>query len=249
MKIFKPKFLTKILLATTLMAPAFCTTSLADIIILTSNAPKLKSGQTLPDNASLNIPAGKKVQLILPSGKTKTLKGPFNGNVAAISKGDKSDAGLFKKLMDVVKKSGRDDSGFAAVRRVGRPTSSGQDIFSWTAIPADATGTYCVAEGEQLELLRPRNISIKMLKLHNPDTAQSATITWNTGQKSVLWPDDLLPKDKSRISFQLANLPERSVNFRVVENEARNINEILRTLYKRGCRKQLETWLHTRLKN
>ena len=220
----------------------------ADIIILTSNTPNLKSGQSLGNSATLNIEAGKRVQLILPSGKTKTLKGPFKGTVAALAKGQKSETGLFRKLMDVVKKSSRDDSGYAAVRRIGRP-SLGSYKFSWTSVPADITGTYCVAEGEELSLLRPSNISIKKLKLRNSKTDKAATITWKTGEKSAIWPDNLLPKDNSQMGFKLADLGERPVKFRIVPREAQTNDDVLRTLYRRGCQKQLEAWLRGRMRN
>ena len=237
------------ILGALMLLPLTSLTAGAEIIILSSNAPSLKSGQVLADNAALNIPAGKSAQLILPSGKTKTLKGPFNGTVASLSKGKTSDTSLFKKLMSVVKKNGRDDSGYAAVRRVGRPAIGGLKKFSWTAIPADITGTFCVAEGEQLELLRPRNISVKTLTMRNPDTKKKATVTWNTGQKSTLWPDHLLPKSDSRFAFKLAEANERSIQFKLVAREAQSNEDVLRTLHKRGCQKQLEAWLKERLKN
>ncbi len=219
----------------------------ADIIILSSGAPGLKSGQILKDNSRLKIPAGKSVQLILPSGATKTLKGPFDGNLSKISKGEKSDAGLFKRLVDVVKNNRKDDSGFAAVRRVGRPSAMRPPEFSWTSIPAETTGTFCFAEGEQLILLRPRNLTQNKMTLRHTASDKSVTVSWGEGQKTALWPDRLHPTDKSSYGFLLTDRTERTVNFRMVERAMLGGDDILRTLHRRGCQKQLVTWLRQRL--
>ena len=202
----------------------------------------------MSDNSRLKIPAGKTVQLILPSGATKTLKGPFDGNLQKISTGEKPNSGLFKRLLDVVKKSGKDDTGFGAVRRIGAAAPMGRTKFSWTSIPANARGSFCFAEGEPLNILRPRNLSQDKITLRDTASNKTATLSWNAGEKSANWPDDLLPKDKSRFGFKLTDTTERMIMFRMVERGMLDGDNILKTLYRRGCDGQLEAWLRQRLK-
>jgi len=220
-----------------------------EIIILESTAPGLKSGQVLADSARINIPAGKRAQLILPSGRTKTLKGPFSGDVSSLTRSEKSNAGLFKRVMDAVRKSGRDDTGFAAVRRLGGSGGMSGSGPSWTSVPADKSGTYCLAKGAPPLIMRPRNISLKKLTLRNRDSNKAATITWNRGQKSVPWPPALLPADNSHYSFKLAGRAEKELTFRMMPRDELNDENLLRALDQRGCQKQLAAWLRAHLKN
>ena len=53
----------------------------ADISVLASTAPALKKGMELDDDASITVPPGKSVRLLLPDGRTRTIKGPFSGQV------------------------------------------------------------------------------------------------------------------------------------------------------------------------
>lgn len=68
----------------------------AEMEVMESNAPGIKAGDTLKDDASLKIPGGSTVRLLLGTGGTKTLKGPYEGTVA----GYKSDGGWLKKFTD-----------------------------------------------------------------------------------------------------------------------------------------------------
>ena len=46
--------------------------SRADLLILDSTAPLLKSGTSLPEVATIEVPAGAKVTVMLPNGRTET---------------------------------------------------------------------------------------------------------------------------------------------------------------------------------
>ena len=63
------------------LAPA---AALAEIEVLESSAPEIAAGAKLADEARVNVPEGASIRvLILSSGSTKTLKGPYEGTVAA----------------------------------------------------------------------------------------------------------------------------------------------------------------------
>ena len=63
------------------LAPAV---ALAEIEVLESSAPEITTGTKLADDARVKVPEGASIRvLILSSGSTKTLKGPYEGIVAA----------------------------------------------------------------------------------------------------------------------------------------------------------------------
>lgn len=53
----------------------------ADITVLASTVPALEKGMELDDDESITVPPGKTVRLLLPDGRTRTIKGPFSGQV------------------------------------------------------------------------------------------------------------------------------------------------------------------------
>ena len=64
-----------------LLAPA---AALAEIEVLESSAPEIAAGAKLADEARVKVPDGASIRvLILSSGSTKTLKGPYEGTVGA----------------------------------------------------------------------------------------------------------------------------------------------------------------------
>lgn len=56
----------------------------AEIEVLESSAPQIVAGAKLADDARVKVPDGASIRvLILSSGTTKTLKGPYEGTIAA----------------------------------------------------------------------------------------------------------------------------------------------------------------------
>jgi len=55
----------------------------AAVVVLESNVPGLKKGARLSDRTIIRVPAGKSVRLLLSSGATRRIKGPYHGSVGA----------------------------------------------------------------------------------------------------------------------------------------------------------------------
>jgi hypothetical protein len=75
------------LAAALVVAPAGLSPASADQHVIESTAPGIKVGSQLADRDSLTIPAGTQIRVVLPSGKTQTIRGPFTGAVADLAKG------------------------------------------------------------------------------------------------------------------------------------------------------------------
>jgi hypothetical protein len=57
--------------------------ALAEMEVMESSVPGMSVGDKLPDDASLDLPKGAMLRLLLTNeGATKTLKGPYKGKVA-----------------------------------------------------------------------------------------------------------------------------------------------------------------------
>ena len=107
--------------------------------MIESTVPTIKVGSQLADRDSLMIPAGAQVRVVLPSGKTQTVKGPFTGTVAELAKGQPRNEGVLAWLSDILKTGGATEITPGATRSIGRvaPRPMG---FSWSAVPMTIDG-------------------------------------------------------------------------------------------------------------
>lgn len=75
--------------AVVVAALALAVPARADILILESGGvPGIKAGDRLTDDVELNIPSHRSVQVMLPSGTTQDIAGPFRRFVGKLSKGE-----------------------------------------------------------------------------------------------------------------------------------------------------------------
>jgi hypothetical protein len=68
------------------------TSANADVLVLRPGATGYKVGQTLDDNARLVVPAGSSMDVVLPSGDTHSVAGPFEDKVSTLTRGVRKDA-------------------------------------------------------------------------------------------------------------------------------------------------------------
>ena len=63
------------------------TAAAAQIYVMESTVAAIRVGSALDLSAAISIPAGSHIRAVLPSGKTQTIKGPYEGTVADLAKG------------------------------------------------------------------------------------------------------------------------------------------------------------------
>jgi len=79
MRYFKGLPIIAVALAVTVLAGA----ALADYEVMESSVATLPKGTTLPDDATLNLPAEGRIKLLkTPEGSTHELEGPYEGTVS-----------------------------------------------------------------------------------------------------------------------------------------------------------------------
>ena len=92
--------------AAAMMAASLPLPAAADLIVLGGKGSSYQPGTVLSDSQSIDLPAGAKLQVMLPSGATQTLSGPMKSAVKDITKGEKVDQGLWDKVGSIVKGGG-----------------------------------------------------------------------------------------------------------------------------------------------
>jgi hypothetical protein len=97
--------------------------AVAEISILESTAPGLNTGARLRDDASVDIPAGKSLRVLLPSGQTKSIKGPFHGRILGADTGKDAAGRAFERAEDIAKTGGGSQKIPGAMRGVRPPTN------------------------------------------------------------------------------------------------------------------------------
>lgn len=90
----------------------------ADVLILDSNVAALKRGAQLADDARLQVPAGRTVMIMRPSGETQELIGPFDRPVRDLSRGE-TVGESFKRMKSMLDQEGTGKS-LGATRGITR---------------------------------------------------------------------------------------------------------------------------------
>jgi len=72
----------------------------ADILVLQSNVAGLERGRVLADAETLDVPAGGRVDILRPSGQTRSLRGPFKARVGDLTRGEAADPASWKRVLD-----------------------------------------------------------------------------------------------------------------------------------------------------
>ena len=215
----------------------------AEIIVLTSKGGPLKPGETLTEGATIDLPAGASAEILLPSGSLRTLTGPVKTTVAALTKGQKPDAGLFGKVSEIVGNTGQRENVVGAVRAarpvarsVSRPAS-----FSWRNIPIDADGDYCVEKGAGLMLVRPPSDKPASVTVVDVAGSARAAVAFAAGSPTAAWPETVTPKVGS-YGLLTDGRPMKQIRLRLISPLPER-GETIRLLHSQRCELQMRAFL------
>lgn len=214
----------------------------ADILIVSSDVAALKAGTQLADADRLDLPAGVKVRILLPSGKTQLLTGPVGGFVRDITKGERLVESVWSKAKELFDTGGVDQTKMGAVRSiaVAKPVSSG---FAWNLIAVTASGSVCVEKGAPLSIERAEGDKAKEMTIVDAGTNQKLTINFAAGAREAEWPSGLDVKPDASYQLVPAGGRLRQVTLRLVDKASTAEPVALQTLLERGCRAQASAWL------
>ena len=215
----------------------------SDVLVVSSSMADLKPGMQIADSARLELPAGARVRVLLPSGATLTLNGPASRSVKEITKGEPVLESVWAKAKELLATGGVDQSRPGAVRsiNVGKGPIEGQG-FAWNVIGGEANGTVCVERGARLVIERPPGGRVKEVTLIDTSANTRAKVAWADASASAEWPADLSPSADTTYQIVAAGQPVRQVKLRLIDKTLTVETAALRTLLDNDCRQQARAW-------
>jgi hypothetical protein len=242
---FRIRLAVALVTGVTILGAISVSSASAQIYIMESSVAAIRVGSALDMGATLSIPAGGQIRAVLPSGKTQTIRGPFDGPVADLAKGQPINEGVALWIRNVLSTGGATESRPGATRSISRPPEKVRVPFSWSAIPL-ATGTVCVQKGAKLQLVRAGSAAGERFTVVDSATGQQAEGQWGAGSTTADWPTSLAPRTGVTYHVQVPERTRQDVVLRVIDSLP-NEDDVLTELQKQGCKSQFEAWVRDKL--
>ncbi len=220
----------------------------AEVIVLESEVSGLAPGAVLADNTRLEVPDGKTVRVILPSGRTQTIEGPYSGPAGDFAKGESKKTSLWSTLIDFLTSGGRSESAFGGVRSVVPGEAPPAPMpFSWHVVPVDAEGPICLEQGSNLYLGRPDATHAEKAVMIDKASGAKADLHWSAGVATLHWPASLPVRQGAAFTIEAMDRPSRELILQLVAPPLPDETHLLPVLAERGCKRQIEAWLRDKL--
>jgi hypothetical protein len=202
-------------------------------IVVAATVPGLTIGQVIEDGAAIRMPEGTNALFLFSSGRTVTVKGPYEGPLDRLSGAKESQnrlTGLFG-----AERFAQDELG--AARNVGPP--KGRSADELPAIDASVPGVWCVRAGQTPYIQRPADPAFDPAVL-KPTAGKPATISWDAATATQPWPAALPLNDGAEIQVRSRDQSHgHSLVMRVVENGG-DPGLLAVALVRAGCQRQAE---------
>jgi len=216
----------------------------AQVYVIESSVPDIKVGAQLAMADRLAIPAGAAIRAVLPSGKTQTVKGPYNGSVADLTKGQEINEGVVGWLKNIMQTGGATEATPGATRSAGaRPRAA---RFSWANVPTSIDGNVCVGKDAELQLLRAPVPMAQRVAVVDVDSAARAEAEWAVSGDLVAWPAGVAVRPGGTYYLMVEGRPRRQLKLEVLDTLPSE-DDVLAELHKRGCRHQFEAFVREKL--
>jgi hypothetical protein len=203
-------------------------------IVVAATAPGLTIGQVIEDGATIRMPEGANALFLFSSGRTVTVKGPYEGPLDRLSGGKEPRnrlTGLFG-----TERFAQNELG--AARNVGPPKGP-SPADELPAVDASVPGFWCVRAGHQPHIRRPADPAFDTAVL-KPATGKPATISWDAAAATQPWPATLPLNDGAEIQVLSRDQSHgHSLVIRVVEDGG-DPGLLAVALIRAGCQRQAE---------
>jgi len=217
----------------------------AQIYVMESTAAAIRVGSALDLGTAISIPAGGHIRVWLPSGKTQTIKGPYTGTVADLTRGQPINEGVMAWLKNALKTGGAVESTPGATRGIARPADKPRAAFSWSALPL-ADGTVCVDKSAKVRLVRAPSSRAERVTVVDAGNGQQAEAQWEAGSDTADWPAGVAPRDGVTYYMLVPDRPRRQITVRVLDRLPAE-DDVLAVLQRLDCRGQFEAWVRGKL--
>ena len=233
-------------LAAILVASAVSTApAAAQIYIMESTTAAIRVGSALDMGASISIPAGNHIRAMLPSGKTQTIKGPYEGSVADLAKGQPINDGVVARMKIILQTGGSTQATPGATRSVAPVARTPRVAFSWNTIPV-GDGTVCVEKGAKLRLVRIASSAAEHVTIVDSGNGQQAEAQWAADADTADWPAGVAPRADASYYVLAPERPRRQITLRVLERLPAE-DDLAAELHRLGCTAQFDAWVRGKL--
>jgi hypothetical protein len=214
----------------------------ADLYVIESTVPNIKPRSRLLADDKIAIPAGGSIRAVLPNGKTQTINGPYDGQVADLDKGLARNEGVLGWLRNILLTGGASEATPGATRSIGREAAKPRTGFSWTVVPVTVDGDICVQKGAKLMLARAPSVRADRVTVVEAASSQRGEAQWEPGSDTAAWPAGVTPRADATYSFLMPDKPRRQITLRLLDQVPADA-DVLTELYKLGCKYQFEAWV------
>lgn len=217
----------------------------ADMYVIESTVPNMLVGARLAETETLTIPAGAYVRVVLPSGKTQNIRGPYSGKVSDLTKGVESNENLMELVRKLLQTGGSKETVAGASRSAGIAAGAPRG-FSLMAIPTWVDGKVCVLSGAKIVLARQSTENAERAVLVNAKSFERAQVEWEAGSATAAWPVNLALRADATYQVLVQDREGRDVTVHFMD-KAPDEDDILIVLHKHGCTHQLGAWARDRM--
>jgi hypothetical protein len=232
-------------LAALLWALGASSPALAQVYVIESTAADIKVGVQLAMADRLVIPAGASIRAVLPSGKTQTIKGPYSGPVADLSKGQEINEGVVAWLKNLMQTGGASEATPGATRSAGVPARS-PPRFSWSNIPTSSDGSVCILQASKPQLARAPVPVAQRVAVVDAESAARGEAEWPAGADLVAWPQGVGLRAGGTYYVLVEGRPRRQLRLELLSQPPAD-DDMLAELQRRGCRYQFDAFVREKL--
>jgi hypothetical protein len=205
-------------------------------IVVAATAPGLTIGQVIEDGAAVRMPEGSNALFLFSSGRTVTVKGPYEGPLDRLS-GGKEAQGRLTGLFGAERFAQNE---LGAARNLGTPRTRSADELS--AIDASVPGVWCVRAGHAPAIQRPADPAFNPVVL-KPAAGKATTVSWAGASATQPWPPALPLDDGAEIHVRSRDQSQsHNLVMRIVK-DSDDPGVLAVGLVKAGCRRQADAVL------
>jgi len=220
------------------------TAARADIYVIESSVASVAVGTHLAMDDKLSIPSGGQIRAVLPTGKTQTIRGPFEGKVSDLAKGAQNE-GVWGWMKTMLKTGGSTEITTGATRSVSREAGKPRP-FSWMEVPTAVNGDICVQKGAKVSVTRTSTTRIDRATLVDVASGERAEVVFEAGSQTTDWPASLKLRDGAAYQLFQQDRPKRDVTVRIID-KLPDEDDLLAELQTRGCKHQFDAWLRDKI--
>jgi hypothetical protein len=213
----------------------------ADVTVIASDVPGIAPKTELSDDMAITIGDGQSLTILLPSAATKTVLGPFDGEVRELYQNPGFISRLYRLIVDRWRNGSVDESQGIGARFLPPVFEGGWKAIRLRQFVTDAI--YCYEAGTFPVIAREGGRTGETLIISEASgSGAPITVDWPDGSGTIYWPSGLQLGDNAKYTLSNSNIVN-TVTLRRVPSGSFSGDTIVAVLGEAECSPQLAVWL------